>query len=758
MKYSKPEILAPAGDLNALKSAVFNGADAVYLGLEDFNARKKATNFCSDNLKEIVDFCHFYGVKVFVTLNTNVRQSELSDVEKTVGAIDFARADAVIATDLAVVSTIKSIAPQIPVHFSTQAGVCNLEAARFAEKIGCDRVVLSRETCIDDIKAIKRNTNLEIEYFVQGALCVAFSGKCLLSSMINGGSGNRGRCLQPCRLKYQCEGKEACYLSTKDLCMLPKLKQLFEAGVDSFKIEGRLRSPEYVAAATKVYREAVDGNFKYSADSINRLKIAFNRGDYSTGYLDGNGDIISSGVQSNVGLTVGKVISATAKTATVRTSFPLTGGEGCKIVFADSELYGGTVRIINKHGNDYVIEAVGAKSGANFNITKTVEKSAFSAPQKKVSMILALTDDSKLKLVAQCEGESVFDVTEQTVERAVSSPMPTEQIYSSLSKTGDSGFVVTDVDSTKAEGLFIPKSMLNGLRRNVLEKLKQKISDGFKGTYGVVNNCNYPKTIPNNAEIQNNLIAVCVDGAIKLSKTVMSQDIVIYSPSVFSVAAANVFLESARKLGDAKVFLRLPPQADGQDVKLLDGILTECRFDGVMAENYFAITLAEKHGLEVFSGGLLNVYNSRAATVLPQGYLMPSIELNANEILKTFGSGVFVYAYGKMPLMNFKHCPVKAVYGGDCSKCKYKGPISYTDRKGYSFEVVRRKVANCQFDLLNAVKCDVGNKLKSLPFNLYLDVTSESADNVDTIVEAFASKKPCGTDNVTYGHLFRGAL
>ena len=200
MNRSKPEILAPAGDINALRSAVFCGADAVYLGLEDFNARKKAQNFTAENLAETVKFCHFHKTKVYVTLNTNVKEAELPEMRKAVRAINDAHADAVIATDIAVISAIKEEAPEIPVHLSTQAGVCNLEAAKFAESLGADRVVLARETSLEDVRRIKENTNLEIEYFVQGALCVAFSGKCLFSSVKPRDRGNRRRRLQPSSL------------------------------------------------------------------------------------------------------------------------------------------------------------------------------------------------------------------------------------------------------------------------------------------------------------------------------------------------------------------------------------------------------------------------------------------------------------------------------------------------------------------------------------------------------------------------------
>ena len=196
------ELLAPAGNLTSLKAAIASGADAVYLGLSAFNARIKADNFTEENIAETVKYCHVFGVKVYITVNISVKNDELSAVESLITACKNADADAFIVTDLAVVDIIKNIAPHIPMHASTQMGICNLAAAKYAESLGFSRVVLAREATLNEIRAIKNNTSLEIEYFVHGALCVAFSGKCLLSSVTNGGSGNRGRCLQPCRLHY----------------------------------------------------------------------------------------------------------------------------------------------------------------------------------------------------------------------------------------------------------------------------------------------------------------------------------------------------------------------------------------------------------------------------------------------------------------------------------------------------------------------------------------------------------------------------
>ena len=264
----KTEVLAPAGNFESLKCAVMNGADAVYLGLTRFNARAKAGNFTTEELKKAVEFCRFFGVKVYVTFNTIYKQSEYDDVITCMKECRDIGVNAFILQDFSLISRIKSTMPDIVLHLSTQAAVHNLEGALAAEKLGFTRVILSREALLGDIEKIHKNTSLEIEAFVQGALCVSFSGNCYFSSLVSGFSGNRGKCMQLCRKQYVFNGKKAYWLSPKDVCMKNKVDQLIKAGVCSFKIEGRMRRPEYVGEAVNCYKTILSGE-KYD---ISRLK------------------------------------------------------------------------------------------------------------------------------------------------------------------------------------------------------------------------------------------------------------------------------------------------------------------------------------------------------------------------------------------------------------------------------------------------------------------------------------------------------
>lgn len=280
---NKCEILAPAGGKEQLIAAVRCGADAVYLGTEQFNARNNATNFDRAALYEAVRYCHARGVKVYVTMNTLITDKELADVTNEIKNIAQSGADAVIIQDLAVARLWKEHCPEMKLHASTQMTIHNIEGAKQAEKLGFERIVLARELTAAEIKQIKENVNAEIEVFVHGALCMSVSGTCLLSSMIGARSGNRGKCAQPCRLNFKCNGREYA-LSLKDLSLLPHIEELKAIGVDSFKIEGRMKRPEYVAAAVTAVKNAIN-NLPYDAQ---KLKAVFSRSGFTDGYFTGN--------------------------------------------------------------------------------------------------------------------------------------------------------------------------------------------------------------------------------------------------------------------------------------------------------------------------------------------------------------------------------------------------------------------------------------------------------------------------------------
>ena len=310
------ELLAPAGDFDALVAAVQNGADAVYLGAQCLNARAGAGNFDREGLRRAVDYAHERGARVHVTVNTLIKDGEEGQLYDVADEIAYAGADAAIVQDLGAAALLKAVLPSLPLHASTQMAIHNRQGAAFAREAGFDRVVLAREMSYAEIAECARE-GIELEAFVHGALCVSCSGQCLFSSLIGGRSGNRGRCAQPCRLPYRLEGavKGGGYLlSTKDLMSLDHLAELCESGVTSLKIEGRLKRREYVAEVTRVYREALDllesyGEYEPDGDAREALLQIFNRGGFTQGYGPGLIDrgLMSPGKPNHAGFPVGEL-------------------------------------------------------------------------------------------------------------------------------------------------------------------------------------------------------------------------------------------------------------------------------------------------------------------------------------------------------------------------------------------------------------------------------------------------------------------
>lgn len=324
--------------MKALKSAVAAGADAVYLGAGDFNARSKAENFGKDELRLAVSYCHDRGVRVYLTLNTLVKSQETEKALSEAKNAADAGVDAFIVQDLALALKIQKILPDMPLHASTQMGIHNAYGAKFAQKAGFDRIIFSRETLPADILSSKEATNLETEFFVHGAHCVSFSGNCYFSALVSGYSGNRGKCLQLCRKHYTLtdgnKSKSGYMLSAKDICLLEDLFTLKKVGVDSLKIEGRLRSPEYVSTVTEAYRKALEGK----VPDITNVKTVFNRGDYSHAYVTNDKpDIIYDLMQNNIGSHAGNITSIKGNTITVK-GCRSTDGDGFKILRHGKEI------------------------------------------------------------------------------------------------------------------------------------------------------------------------------------------------------------------------------------------------------------------------------------------------------------------------------------------------------------------------------------------------------------------------------------
>mgnify|MGYP001029832409 FL=1 len=519
---SKVELLAPVGDWNCLKAAVQNGADAVYFGVEQFNARMYAENFNIDDMKQVINYCKLRNVKTNLTVNTLIKNCEFEAAVDLVKEAYQAGIDAIIVQDFGLAKYLIDNFPHLPIHASTQMTVHNLQGVLELEKLGFDRVVLSRELSCDEIEYICKNCNVEIETFIHGALCICYSGQCLFSSIVGGRSGNRGKCAGPCRLPYElisksnstCETKtidKGYLLSTKDLCGIPYIPRLIQAGVKCFKIEGRMKSPEYVATVTRIYRKYIDmfqntNEFNIDEKDINDLMQVFNRGGFSSGHLDSNhnGNLIFPEKPSNMGIYLGtiKKYNSNKGHITLQLEEDLDLGDSISVSNESSKYLVSELMIKNynyKHISAGTEVTIGRMKGnikvgdKVYRITSKAlsdfAKSSYdNCENRKIPLNCNITINKntpiKMKISTNkntCYNElysniCIEEVSDMVPIDALKTPISVERVVKQISKTSNTPFSFENITVLLDDGLYVPSiSTLNELRRNALEKVEQEI-------------------------------------------------------------------------------------------------------------------------------------------------------------------------------------------------------------------------------------------------------------------------------------------
>lgn len=525
-----PELLAPAGSMDALKAAVNAGADAIYIAGKQFGARHYATNFNNKELKEAVDFAHLRGVMVYVTVNTLIKDHELKEVAKYLVFLYKIGVDAILVQDIGVAQIAKKIVPDLKLHASTQLTIHNLEGVKWADEMGFKRVVLSREMELSEIQKISNHTqseDIELEIFAHGALCYSYSGQCLISSFIGGRSGNRGMCAQPCRRKYDLVfGKKNEYgkplklsavplknkylLSTRDLALYKHLNRITNLNVSSLKIEGRMRSPEYVAIVISIYRKALDsiakGKWKPKTEDINNLKLAFNR-DFTLGYLfeKDYSKIMGRNRPGNRGVYVGPVHKYDKKTKEVLVEIKgdIIPQKGDGIVFIpphnDKKDYGMLINEspqINKNMVKFKVQRC-LKQGTELYLTR--RKSLVDNAQKIINGSGSNFKNQipvDLEILIQNDGtitlKSMFNIADNPLkleitadfkmEKALKRPLDEKTIIKQFKKTGGTPFIVKNTDITYSGDLFAPIGELNKIRRAMFEKIEEMIISSYKSS------------------------------------------------------------------------------------------------------------------------------------------------------------------------------------------------------------------------------------------------------------------------------------
>ncbi|MGN1382099.1 MAG: U32 family peptidase [Eubacterium sp.] len=512
------ELLVPAGGEQAFLAAVENGADAVYVGGSSFNARAGAQNFNREQMKEAVAYAHQRGVRVHVTMNILLEDDELRPALKEAEYDYEIGVDALIVQDLGLANLIHKEMPDFPLHLSTQATAYDLRCVQAAEELGFRRAVLSRELTFEEIRAIREQTDLELEMFIHGALCICYSGQCQMSRYFGGRSGNRGACAQPCRLPYTVLDREGRRirtgrhpLSPRDLCLLDDLGDLIHAGIDSFKIEGRMKSPEYVAVVTSIYRKYIDQYLKHGScrvDPADRMALRqiFNRGDFTEAYLHGypGKKLMCSGLPKHQGVPVGRVNSRVNPILLdVRLDRELQLGDGIEIHNAAltggiltylKTMKGGLTRIGDFKGDVHKGDEIfRTSSKAQLDAArKTFQEMSFTEGKfrRKRGISMQLKEEGQnLMLRASTIAGRTFGDYDQMISahaEAQAGPFPyaenhaasLERLKNALRKTGGTPFEVEELKLPESMLLHVRMAELNALRREVLDKLADQLACG----------------------------------------------------------------------------------------------------------------------------------------------------------------------------------------------------------------------------------------------------------------------------------------
>lgn len=668
MAPKKIKILAPVGNFESLKMDVFNGADEVYLGITDFNARS-VNGFSLEQLKDVVDFAHLYGVKVNLAINILFKDSELQNaVDIIVDAFNMG-VDHFIIQDFGLISILHSHYPEVTIHASTQMGIHNLEGVKFLEKYGVKRVVLSRETPLNEIKRIRENSDIEIEYFCHGALCISFSGNCYLSSYTQNASGNRGKCKQLCRLPYAMKFgdkkiTDGYLLSAKDFNMLDRLDDLADAGVDVVKIEGRARRPYYVGAVCRAYRNKLDG---FDVD-LNDIKLAFNR-DFTEGYFNGNGNIISK-YNNHIGLKIGKVIRVNKgkkfNEVYFETAYPVTPKSIFKVMKGEKELSSFTVfdiKTISK--NNYVVTTTNNVPLGDLHLIVDGEKeNEMLNVVKKINVRIEINASENKNIFAKIKCRNIeFEMCGKVCQPSINSPLTEKDIVDCFSKSE----YFNPLLSVTMKNVFLTKKDLNEFRRDVYQKLYEKlICLNFTKIEKVKfnTNCKFDKL-----------------SDISYVKTISGDFLtksIIFSPETYTFENVQNFINKCNEK-KCKPYLDLPNFATSDDIKLLKDIIEKTKV-GIVANNYYALELSENRII----GWGLNVYNSVTAS-----------EFNRPAMCAESG----ISFKQKAPFMTLRACPFKSHMKANCNNCPYKKGYHLEMQNGTRLNIERKKISSCTFYL-----------------------------------------------------------
>lgn len=747
-----------------LHAAIKSGANAVYVGLKSFGARASANNFTIDELKEARQLASLHNVKIYITLNTIVKQKEMQALKEQILQLVEASPDAVIVQDIGVAMLVHALIPDLPLHASTQMAIHSASGARFLKNLGFERVILARECTLDTIETIV-NTGIDVEVFVHGALCVAMSGQCLISSFNGGRSGNRGRCAQVCRQSFIFNGNKAMHISARDIMLYNVLPQLLSIGVKSFKIEGRLKSPSYVASVCKQYRKGIDnyynGKFdKLSANDYFWLMQSFNRGDFSQGYAGGSEDakIINKSRSNNHGILIGNVESISKNLVYIKLKQAIHNNDMLRITDGvqtnDFELiYSGKNMLAGEIASTYLRNSSKISKGMQvyrlISEQQAEQERSMTLPRIDIDVSIDLIPGKPVFVQISNAHES-YETYGDIVAEARKAPLSKERIAEVFSSISEHNFNINNI-SIHTDNAFIAISVLNSIRRKAYYEFEKKLINKNIKHYNTVK---AEKSFTNYTSTDKNIV---ISSNIDLQKYIDQNSIFVYNP----LDIRHNSLDTNLAMLNSKAYVMLDTSINDKDAQYIINLAKQYKLAGVVLDNIGQLGM-DFNGLNIAIGEHIPILNRYALNLIMQynpRFTLAHPELSLREIAD-IDMNLHVIQYGRERLMIFNHCPARTSLGlhngkEHCNMC-YTGNKnallgkSFIDYRGKEYPLIPlftdyKCIVNMYNDCPNSIPY---SKLKK--YKLAICFVNESLTEQISILKAFNTKSPLPSG--TLGH------
>ena len=797
------EILAPAGSMECLKAAIAAGADAVYTGGALFGARAYAHNLTEEELLEAIDYVHLHGRRLYLTVNTLIKDREM-EKQMYDYLLPYYRQglDAVIVQDIGLFRFIRKHFPDLPIHASTQMTLTGVDGAKFLEKEGAQRIVTSRELSMAEVKKIADETELEIESFVHGALCYCYSGQCLFSSFIGGRSGNRGQCAQPCRLLYRTpEAKRPQYLlSLKDICTLELIPEMIESGIYSFKIEGRMKKPEYAAAVAFQYRKYADLYLKYyeecpaeedpAAYAMKKYRVReedrqmlldlYNRGGFHTGYYHTqNGrEMISLNRPNHAGVPAVKVLAKKGRNVTAKAltdlypqdiiELPMRKGreKADNYTCKDAVKKGMNVQIPVFADTPFKRDEIWMRTRNSTLIDTLREEFVNGKIKERICGTFRLYPQEKATLTVKCR-DAEITVAGEKAQEALSQPMSRERIEKQLRKTGNTEFEFSFLKAEIGEKLFLPMQSLNELRREALETLEKVICEKYRRSGEVKD--------PEEDKTELSMEEEILSGWTASVRTAEQMEVILEEEAIGRIYAdctmfpriweKDSYVEWITKVHAAgkEIYLVMPYIFRERTRKQYEAAYNRifgAGWDGILIANYESFAFLKEHG---YTGRIMTDYNLYEFNQESRKFwkekgvfeFTAPVELTERELQDLRVKDGEVIVYGYLPMMISAGCIQKTTRG--C--LKKSGQTTITDRYRNPF-VVKNECDYCYNILYNYVPLYLGDRMEEVyqigPGRIRLMFTTERQQEVRRILSAYFEGKELPEGTYTRGHWKRG--